>query len=265
MATYVIGDVHGCFRTLRALLERIEWNPHRDRLIFTGDLVNGPDSLAVLRWARDHNVETVLGNHDIHLMAVVHGIRGIRKSDSLDDLLAAPDREELVDWLRTRPMLIRLETAAVVHAGLLPQWTLEKAQELARELETELGGERVPDVLPGLFGNKPKTWSDTLAGDQRLRIVVNAMTRMRVVKADGRLDMKFKGSPRKVVDGQLPLFEVPSARSADVELFFGHWAALGYYEGNGVVGLDTGCVWGKALTAFRLEDRAVFQEKSERA
>ncbi len=265
MATYVIGDVHGCYRTLRRLLDRIDWDPVRDRLIFTGDLVNGPDSLAVLRWARENEVETVLGNHDIHLLAVIQGTRKLRESDSLDDLLGAPDRDELVDWLRKRPMLIRLAGAAVVHAGLMPQWTLETAERLAREVEAALGGDSPGDTLEHLFGNKPKKWSEELTGEKRLRIAVNAMTRMRVVKADGRLDMKFKGSPQKADGGRMPWFEAPAARPREVEIFFGHWAALGYYQGNGVVGLDSGCVWGKALTAFRLEDRAVFQQDSERS
>ena len=265
MATYVIGDVHGCYRTLRRLLERIEWRPGRDRLIFTGDLVNGPDSLLVLRWAREHAVDTVLGNHDIHLLGVVHGVRKPRKSDSFDDLLAAPDRDGLIDWLRTRPMFLRLERAAVVHAGLLPQWTLKAAESAAREVESALGGERIGEVLPALFGNKPRTWSAELTPEERLRVAVNALTRLRVVTADGRLDMKFKGSPRKAVDGRVPWFRAPSVRPGDVEIFFGHWAALGFYQGDGVVGLDSGCVWGKELTAFRLEDRAVFREKSERA
>ncbi len=264
MATYVIGDVHGCYRTLQALLEQIEWRPMGDRLIFTGDLINGPDSLGVLRWARDNDVESVLGNHDIHFLGVINGVRRVRRSDSFSDLLEAPDCGELADWLRTRPMFIRMENAAVVHAGLLPAWTLDAAERLAREVEDSLSGEGIGAFLGDLFRNDPEFWSDGLPRADRLRIAVNAMTRMRVVSPKGGIDLTYKGRPPGRAEGPVPWFEAPRAWDSGVEIFFGHWAALGFYQGNGVVGLDSGCVWGNELTAFRLEDRAVFREESER-
>ncbi len=260
MPTYIVGDVHGCYRTLMDLLELIAWQPACDRLVLTGDLVNGPDSLRVLRWARDHEVETVLGNHDIHFLAVTAGIRRLRKKDSFYDLLEAPDRDELTDWLRRRPILIELgKAAAVVHAGLLPSWTFTQAQRIAREVESAF-----EDSLPeGLFGDQPDYWSEDLPQQDRVRVAVNAMTRMRVLTEDGRIDLSSKGPPSNADDGQMPWFEAPGRAWADMEVFCGHWAALGHYVGNGVVALDSGCVWGDRLTAFRLDDRMVFQVRSE--
>ena len=262
MATYIIGDVHGCYRTLGRLLKKIGWRRHRDRLILTGDLINGPDSLKVLRWACDNDVETVLGNHDIHFLAVLAGVRRLRKSDNFYDLLQAGDREELAEWLRTRPLLIRVNaTAAVVHAGLLPSWDLPAAERVADELAAALRGPFPPD----LFGDAPDFWSEKLPPADRIRVGVNAMTRMRVVTADGRLDLSQKGPPESMPPEVVPWFAAPGRAWAGAEVFFGHWAALGHRVEDGAVALDSGCVWGNKLTAFRLEDRTVFQVPSERS
>ena len=262
MATYIIGDVHGCYRTLRDLLEMIDWRSSEDRLVLTGDLINGPDSLKVLRWACEHDVETVLGNHDLHFLAVIAGVRRLRKSDNFYDLLQAGDREELAEWLRTRPLFIRLNaTAAVVHAGLLPSWDLAAAECVADEIAAALRGPFPPD----LFGDTPDFWSENLPPSDRIRVGINAMTRLRVVTADGRLDLSQKGPPESMPADVSPWFAAPGRVWDGTEIFFGHWAALGHRVEKGAVALDSGCVWGNKLTAFRLEDRTVFQVVSERA
>lgn len=258
MATYAIGDVQGCFDELEELLRKIGFRQQADRLWFVGDLVNrGPKSLEVLRFVRSlgERAVTVLGNHDLHLVTQHEGAERRRKDDTFEDVLASSDANELVDWLRTRPMMHVEGGYAMVHAGLLPQWNLEKAASLAREVEQALAAPGYRDFLSHMYGSEPARWSDSLSGWDRLRVIVNAMTRMRFCAPDGTMEFRAKGAVPPA--GYLPWFE---ARNADeAVLLFGHWSALGLKVGERVVGLDSGCIWGGALTAMRLEDRALFQ------
>jgi bis(5'-nucleosyl)-tetraphosphatase (symmetrical) len=261
MATYIIGDVHGCYRTLMELLGKVGWRPGEDRLVFTGDLINGPNSLKVLRWACENEVETVLGNHDIHFLAVLAGVRRVRKKDRFYDLLQAEDREELAEWLRTRPFLVRLNSdAVVVHAGLLPCWDMSAAERVAAELAAAMRG-RFPEDL---FRDTPDYWSEDLPSADRVRVGVNAMTRMRALTADGRLDLSCKSPPEAMPKKLVPWFAAPDRAWRGTKVFFGHWASLGHRIAEGAVALDSGCVWGNKLTTFRLEDQAVFQVASEK-
>jgi bis(5'-nucleosyl)-tetraphosphatase (symmetrical) len=227
-----------------------------------GDLVNrGPDSLACLRFVRDLGdaAVTVLGNHDIHLMCVAEGVERARKRDTLDEFLAAPDRAELVAWLRARPLMHVEGRFALVHAGLLPSWSVAKARTLAAEVEAELRGPAYRGFLARLYGDEPDRWSDELAGMERLRVIVNAMTRLRVCDAAGAMVLKFKGEPGEASEGWTPWFDMPGRRSADHAIVCGHWSALGVCTRTDLLSLDSGCVWGRGLTAVRLEDRALFQ------
>jgi bis(5'-nucleosyl)-tetraphosphatase (symmetrical) len=258
MATYAIGDVQGCFDELRQLLEKTGFEKRKDRLWFVGDLVNrGPKSLEVLRFVRDLGARaiTVLGNHDLHLVTQHEGIERRREDDTFDDVLDAPDAKELVAWLRTRPMMHVQGDYAMVHAGLLPQWTIEKASKLAREVEAALVARGYQDFLRNMYGSTPDEWSDSLTGWDRLRVIVNAMTRMRFCTRDGKMDFKAKG--KQPPPGYVPWFE---ARHKDEKnLVSGHWSALGLKLGERFAMLDSGCVWGGPLTALRLEDRALYQ------
>jgi len=258
VATYAIGDVQGCFDELQRLLKKIGFRASADRLWFVGDLVNrGPKSLEVLRFVRDlgERAVTVLGNHDLHLVTQHEGFERKRKDDTFDDVLAARDARELIGWLRTRPMMHAEGGYAMVHAGLLPQWDLGKAATLAREVERELAAPGYRDFLAHMYGSEPARWSDALSGWDRLRVVVNAMTRMRFCAPDGTMDFRAKGSSPPA--GFVPWFE--TRKSDDAVILFGHWSALGLKVADSVVGLDSGCIWGGALTAMRIEDRALFQ------
>ena len=262
MTTYAIGDVQGCLGALEALLDRIDFDLRRDRLWFVGDLVNrGPDSLEVLRFVKSlgDTAVTVLGNHDLHLVALAEGFGKHRADDTLDEVLAAPDRDELVAWLRHRPMLHAEGDHVVVHAGLLPQWTVARARELAAEVEAALRGPRYRNFLAELYGSRPACWDEALLGTDRLRVIVNAMTRMRFVAADGTMEFHAKGPPSSAPRGCFPWFEAPGRRSAGATLVTGHWSALGLRVAPTLLALDTGCVWGGALSAVRLPDRQVFQ------
>jgi bis(5'-nucleosyl)-tetraphosphatase (symmetrical) len=262
MALYAIGDLQGCLEPLQRLLDEIAFDPARDRLWFVGDLVNrGPDSLGCLRFVKGlgPTAVTVLGNHDLHLLCVAEGIHGQRKRDTLDGVLAAPDREELLDWLRHRPLMHVEGAFALVHAGLLPDWTVEKARGLAGEVEIALQGPGWRRFLSVLFGNEPERWSDSLAGFDRLRAIVNAMTRLRVCRRDGSMDMSFKGEPGEKHEKRIPWFEMPGRASATHTIVCGHWSVIGLRLEDRLITLDTGCVWGNPLTAVRLADRRVFQ------
>jgi len=262
MATYAIGDLQGCYNPLRELLEEIGFNAARDRLWFVGDLVNrGPDSLATLRLVKGLGgaAVTVLGNHDFHLLAVAAGHAQKHRSDTLDQVLAAPDREELLAWLRQRPLLHVEGAWAMVHAGLLPQWSMATAQMLAQEVETELRGANWQEFLAELYGNRPDTWSESLRGAERLRVVVNAMARMRFCTADGRIEFRTKGETAKAPPGFFPWFDAPGRASRDHRLICGHWSTLGLKLRPDLLALDSGCVWGGSLSAVRLEDRKLFQ------
>lgn len=262
MATYAIGDIQGCFTSFSHLLEQIGFNPSRDRLWLVGDLINrGPDSLEVLRWARQHDasLHVVLGNHDLHALAVAEGFVDAHRSDTLQALLAAPDRNELLAWLRGRPMAHAEDEWLMVHAGVLPQWDGTQTLELAQEVEQVLRGSDFRDFLAHMYGNHPNHWQDNLHGMSRLRVVTNALTRLRVCTAAGEMDFRFKGELDKLPAGLMPWFEVPGRRSADSTLIFGHWSALGLMLRDNLVALDTGCLWGGQLSALRLEDRRLFQ------
>jgi bis(5'-nucleosyl)-tetraphosphatase (symmetrical) len=257
---YAIGDVQGCYDELQALLGRLRFAADRDQIYFVGDLVNrGPASLAVLRFVRSlgANAVVVLGNHDLHLLAVAHGARRHKKTDTLDDVLAAPDRNELLEWLITRP-LAHVDTHSdgrtdlTVHAGVVPQWTVTDTVMLAREVESALRNEPA-SVFDHMYGDEPDQWSTELAGADRLRFTINVLTRLRVCTADGRIDFKWKGKPPGSNSPQQPWFDAKPRASRDARIIFGHWSALGFVRRAGVVGLDSGCVWGGALTAFDLD------------
>jgi bis(5'-nucleosyl)-tetraphosphatase (symmetrical) len=254
--------VQGCFQALRGLLEQIAFNPKRDRLWFVGDLVNrGPDSLATLRFVKGlgNNAVCVLGNHDLHLVAVAEGHAALRRDDTLDETLSAPDCAELVAWLRQRPLMYAEGGCAMVHAGLLPSWTITQAQELAHEVETALRAPHYASVLARMYGNEPDRWTNRLTGYARLRVIVNAMTRMRVCTGEGVMQLRYKGDSTVLPAGILPWFAVPGRASSATPIIFGHWSALGLVLEPNVIGLDTGCLWGRKLSAFRLEDQQLFQ------
>lgn len=262
MATYAIGDVQGCFDELQALLREIAFDAAADRLWFVGDLVNrGPKSLEVLRFVRslrEHAV-VVLGNHDLHLVTQHEGFERTRKDDTLQGVLEAPDRKPLVDWLRTRPLMHVEDRYAMVHAGLLPQWSIDKARSLAREVETALSSAGYRDFLAHMYGSRPDRWEDTLAGWDRLRVIVNAMTRLRFCTPEGTMDFKAKGETPP--PGHRPWFELRP--QGEATLVVGHWSALGLRRTAQLAAIDTGCVWGGFLTALRLDDGALFQVKSD--
>jgi len=262
MATYAIGDVQGSFEELQALLRAFGFDRAKDRLWFVGDLVNrGPASLATLRFVRDlgDGAVTVLGNHDLHLLALAQGSVGAREGDTLGEVIAAPDRDALLDWLRHRPMAHMVAGYALVHAGLLPQWDVATAKALAGEVETELRGPRHKEFLAQLYGSRPDRWNDKLRGTDRLRVIVNAMTRLRFCTPEGVMEFHTKGETAEAPPGYLPWFEVPGRKSADHTLVCGHWSALGLRMAPNLLALDSGCVWGGKLSAVRLEDRRLYQ------
>ena len=258
MAVYAIGDVQGCHDELRRLLDLLRFDPARDRLWLTGDLVNrGPDSLGVLRTVRGLGAAAtvVLGNHDLHLLALDAGVRPPRSGDaSLLPVLAAPDSGELLDWLASRPLLHRDPGLGwtLLHAGLPPQWNLSTAAACAREVEQALAADRVA-FLKNMYGNDPDRWSDDLPAKRRRRFAVNCLTRLRFVDRDGRLLLQLKGTPDTTPPGAIPWFRHPDRASAGQRIVFGHWSALGYLREAGVLALDTGCVWGGSLCAARLD------------
>lgn len=262
MPTYAIGDVQGCVTALRQLLHAFGFDRARDRLWFVGDLVNrGPDSLATLRLVKDLGdaAVTVLGNHDFHLLVLAAGCAKKHRSDTLDPVLAAPDCDELLGWLRRRPLLHVDGNWAMVHAGLLPQWSVARARMLAQEVEFELRGAYWREFLAGLYGNTPDAWSDSLRGADRLRIIVNAMARMRFCTADGTIELRTKGDTAAAPPGYFPWFDAPGRASRDHTLICGHWSTLGLMLRPDILALDSGCVWGGSLSAVRLEDRKLFQ------
>jgi bis(5'-nucleosyl)-tetraphosphatase (symmetrical) len=260
VATYAIGDVQGCYDELVQLLAGIGFSAERDRLWFVGDLVNrGPQSLAVLRFVRSlgERAVVVLGNHDLHLVALHEGFGRERKDDTLDEVLCAADRAELIDWLRLRPMMYVQGDYAMVHAALLPQWSIPKALGLAGEVEQALAGPNYREFLKNLYGSKPDAWDDDLQGWDRLRVIVNVMTRLRFCTKSGRMDFQAKGLVAP--PGYEPWFE--ARKPGRHTIVCGHWSALGLKMASGVAAIDSGCVWGGSLTALRLEDRRVYQMK----
>jgi bis(5'-nucleosyl)-tetraphosphatase (symmetrical) len=262
MATYAIGDIQGCYNELRQLLDQVSFDPAQDKLWFVGDLVNrGPGSLDVLRLVKSFGDRaiTVLGNHDLHLVAVAAGIGKLHHTDTLDAILAAPDREELLHWLRQQKLAHLENGHLLVHAGVLPGWTAEQAVTLAHEVENALRGDDWADFISHMYGNNPQSWDDELGGYKRLRVIVNAFTRLRICTAQGEMEFKFKGEVENIPEGYLPWFEVPKRKSRDTTVIFGHWSALGLVHKKKLIALDTGCLWGGPMSAIRLEDRQLFQ------
>lgn len=262
MATYAIGDIQGCYHAFSALLEKLAFDPQRDKLWLVGDVVNrGTGSLQVLRWCYQHreSIRMVLGNHDLHTLVVAHAIKSPHRSDTLQALLDAPDSQVLLDWLRHQPLMWAENGYAMVHAGLLPQWTLAKAQSLAREVESVLQGPDYLAFLRHMYGNQPAMWDDGVTGYDRLRIITNAFTRLRICTPKGEMEFNFKGELEDVPAGYLPWFDVPNRLSSGSTIVCGHWSALGLRVRTDICALDTGCLWGGALTAMRLEDRAIYQ------
>ena len=253
---YLVGDIQGCASALDRLLETIAFSPSRDRLYVLGDLVNrGPGSLATLRRLRGLGAAAtcVLGNHDWHLLAVAAGVRPRHRSDTLDDILDAPDREEWLEWVRQRRMAVFESGWLMLHAGVVPQWDLALTLELAGALERELRERQPREFLAAMFGNAPARWSESLAGDERLRFTLNTLTRTRFVAADGTLEFATKDGADKAPPGFRPWFDVPGRRTAGVPIAFGHWSSLGLFERPDLLCLDTGCVWGGCLSAIRFD------------
>lgn len=264
MSHYAIGDVQGCYSELLALLKKINFNPSKDKLWFTGDLVNrGPQSLQVLRFVKSlgTNAITVLGNHDLHLLAIAAGKQQQKKQDTLDELLNAPDCKELCEWLRHQPLIHHDEKLnyTLVHAGLAPQWDLKHTLCYAHEVETILRNEDYINFFEHLYGERPDCWQHTLTGWDRLRVITNYLTRLRFCTTDGKMDLKQKESAESADKNYLPWFKIPQRANKNLNIIFGHWAALnGNANTENIFALDTGCVWGNCLTAMRLEDRQKF-------
>jgi bis(5'-nucleosyl)-tetraphosphatase (symmetrical) len=266
MSVYAIGDIQGCHAEFCHLLDLIAFSPSSDRLWLVGDLINrGPGSLEVLREVRKLGdaATTVLGNHDFHLLTIAAGHRLPHRSDTLDAILAAPDRDELVAWLAARPLVVVEGERLLVHAGLLPQWTPATALMLSREVQAMLASDNAHEFLGVLYGDEPRQWSEALIGYDRLRIAVNACTRMRFCTADGALDFREKRGVAHVPDGFLPWFAHPGRLSARVTVVCGHWSTLELMLAPNVLMLDSGCLWGGTLTGIRLDDRRVIQVPSQ--
>ncbi|MFN3712514.1 MAG: symmetrical bis(5'-nucleosyl)-tetraphosphatase [Alcanivoracaceae bacterium] len=266
MSTYAIGDLQGCLGAFERLLKQVDFQPGRDQLLLAGDLVaRGPDSLGTLRKVyalRDH-VRCVLGNHDLHLLAVAHGCAPLKKKDAdLQAILNAPDGDTLLSWLRQQPLLVDIPefNAVMTHAGIPPLWTLAEARSRAREVETVLHGDQCRRLFEAIYGNQPAGWHDTLEGPSRWRVITNHFTRMRFINDAGELELETKGEADAPPRGYIPWFDHPRRRHIDSLILFGHWAALaGDVPIDGIEALDSGCVWDGFLTALRLDDMQRFQ------
>ncbi len=272
MANYLIGDVQGCDEALGRLLQTMAFSPSRDTLYLLGDLVNrGPDSAAVLRRLMGYGnaAQCLLGNHDLSLLAVAHGKRAPHRSDTMDSVLLAPDRAALLEWLGTQRMAIHARGILMVHGGVLPQWDVAQVMALAAEVETVLRGRQAADFFGHMYGNEPAQWSDSLAGYDRLRVIVNALTRLRYCTPEGVMDLKAVGGIDGAPRGYVPWFEVPHRKAAADTIAFGHWSQLGWLRRPGIISLDTGCVWGGCLSALKLgegaADHELVQVKCEQA
>lgn len=264
MAHYAIGDIQGCFEPLQRLLEKIRFDPISDRLWLTGDLVNrGPDSLQVLRFLKSLPLSPriVLGNHDLHLLAVAYHAIPANPKDTIQDILHADDKQALCTWLRQQPLLYHDPALGftMTHAGILPQWDLSQASQKAQEVEQILAGENFFELLANLYGNQPSRWDEQLTGWERYRFIINSFTRMRFCSEDGALELTTKTDLANTPQGLLPWFRVPARATKDLKIIFGHWAALkGKIDDYNIFALDTGCVWGNCLTALRLEDQLIY-------
>ena len=271
MADYLVGDLQGCDAPLGRLLARIGFSPSRDTLYVLGDLVNrGPASAAVLRRLMGYGAaaQCLLGNHDLSLLAVAHGHRAAHRNDTMDDILLSPEREAMLDWLRHRHMALQAHGILMVHGGVLPQWDAAQVLALAGELEAVLRGPDLAAFLAQMWGNQPDHWHDGLAGADRLRVIVNALTRLRFCTPAGVMDLRASGRPDQAPAGMLPWFDVPGRRTAGTCIAFGHWSTLGYLRRPDLIALDTGCVWGGCLSALRLSAdgrHELVQERCEQA
>jgi bis(5'-nucleosyl)-tetraphosphatase (symmetrical) len=251
---YAVGDVQGCASPLKALLKNI---PKKSNLIFLGDLVNrGPDSLGALRQLKSlqesGRAECILGNHDLHLLAIDAGLRKTKGLDTVDAILEAPDRKELMNWIRNRPMALSNGKVLTVHAGVLPQWDLQQTIECAQEVEKALRSKSYKEFLANMYGNTPNKWSNSLKGYERLRLITNTLTRMRFCTPNGQMEFESKEGLENGPKGYIPWFNAPKRKTADTLIYFGHWSTLGLLRRNNVIGLDTGCVWGGKLTALEI-------------
>lgn len=256
MAIYAIGDIQGCYDELRQLLDKIDFNEHDDQLWFTGDLVNrGPKSLQTLRFVKGLGdaAITVLGNHDLHLLATAHKLRK-HKKDTLTQVLEAPDKDELLTWLRHLPLFHHNDEFCLVHAGLPPQWDFKKTKKMARKAEKVLQGNEYGAFFDKMYGDKPNIWSSELKGINKIRFIINCFTRIRFCDRFGRLDFANNGKVGSQPSHLMPWFTVPERKSMDMRIIFGHWSALGYYQNNNCYAIDTGCLWGGELTAIKLGD-----------
>lgn len=267
MARYAIGDIQGCYHAFQALLKRIHFDPTHDQLWLVGDLVNrGSGSLEVLRWCYAHRdcLRVVLGNHDLHALVVAHGIVAAHRGDTLDALLSAPDKDQLLDWLRQQHLIYREDGYLMVHAGLLPQWSAEQALDYAAEVEVALQGEHYLDFLTHMYGNYPNRWDDAVTGIDRLRLITNAATRLRVCTPEGEMEFKFKGELQDIPQGYVPWFDVPSRATKDVAVIFGHWSALGLQQRINLYALDTGCLWGGKMSAMNIDTKTIVQVEAHK-
>ncbi|WP_128113084.1 symmetrical bis(5'-nucleosyl)-tetraphosphatase [Polynucleobacter necessarius] len=262
---YAIGDVQGCAPSLKALVKKL---PKKSKMIFLGDLVNrGPDSLGALRQLKSlqesGRAECILGNHDLHLLAIDAGLRNTKGLDTVDSILKAPDRAELIEWIRHRPMALSNGNVLTVHAGALPQWDLQQTIECAQEVEKALRSKSYKDFLNNMYGNTPNKWSSTLREYERLRVITNALTRMRFCTPSGQMEFESSEGLENGPKGYLPWFQAPKRKTADTLIYFGHWSTLGLLRHDNVIGLDTGCVWGGKLTAMEISDSNRDQKKLE--
>ena len=263
VSTWAVGDIQGCWRTLQRLLVRIDYDATRDRLWLAGDLVNrGPANVAVLRWARaqGESVVAILGNHDLKLLTQAAGLAKPRRLDTLHDVLTAPDRDELIDWLRKRPLAHHEKGWLMVHAGISPGWSVDDTMSHAEEVGDALRRGSLVDALARLGDQAPGRWDRRLRGRRRLATIVATLCRLRACRADGTACLHFSGAPADAPAGCIPWFDVPGRRATDARIVFGHWSSLGLLVRDDVVCLDTGCVWGRTLSAIRLEDGSVVQE-----
>jgi len=253
---FAVGDVQGCAPSLKTLLKKL---PKKSKLIFLGDLVNrGPDSLGALRQLKSlqesGRAECILGNHDLHLLAIDAGLRKTKGLDTVDAILNAPDRKELISWIRKRPMALSNGKVLTVHAGVLPQWNLQQTIECAQEVEKALRGKSYKDFLANMYGNTPNKWSNSLKGYERLCLITNTLTRMRFCTPSGQMEFESKEGLENGPKGYMPWFKVPKRKTADTLIYFGHWSTLGLLRHDNVIGLDTGCVWGGKLTAMEVSE-----------
>jgi bis(5'-nucleosyl)-tetraphosphatase (symmetrical) len=276
MALYLIGDVQGCDEPLQRLLDLIAFSPSRDTLVVLGDLVNrGPDSAKVLRRMQRYgaSARSLLGNHDLHLLGVGYGARKAGRKDTHSDVLVAPDRDPMLDWLRHQHMALHQKLGGddllMVHAGVLPQWTVEDTLSRASELQSVLRGPAIAHFLPLMYGNQPAQWNDALTGTERLRVIVNALTRMRLCTSEGVMEFESKDAAGTAPEGYMPWFDVPNRKTATATVAFGHWSTLGWLSRPDLISTDTGCVWGGCLSAVRFgasaQERELIQVKCAQA